>query len=388
MKARGLGRVYLRGQVWWAQYNYRGETYRESSGSTNRVDAVKLLRARLAEMGRGRLVGPGIERTTFEDLARILLDDYTVNQRKSIETASASVKALRVVFGPAYARDITLDRLNGYVSARLTMGRKPATIRNELAALKRAFHLAERAGKAICPLFPTLTVRNTRTGFFEEPEFRGVLVGLPAAIQPVAEFAYYTGWRKDEILTLPGMSVDFEAQVVRLDVGTTKNDEGRTFPFSVWPALGDLLRRQRELTTALARATGQIIPWVFHWDDGTRIRDFRGSWDSACIAAGFFRVVRTPEGARKATKLFHDFRRTAVRNLERAGVSRSVAMKLTGHKTEAVYRRYAIVSEADLLEGVKKLAALHAGAGSPARTVVPFPGRTSTVLAQSAGETR
>jgi hypothetical protein len=57
--------------------------------------------------------------------------------------------------------------------------------------------------------------------------------------------------------------------------------------------------------------------------------------------------------------MLHDFRRTAVRNLERAGVSRSTAMKLTGHKSEAVYRRYAIVSKADLTEGVQKLAKLH-----------------------------
>jgi integrase len=54
----------------------------------------------------------------------------------------------------------------------------------------------------------------------------------------------------------------------------------------------------------------------------------------------------------------HDFRRTAVRNLERAGVSRSVAMKMTGHKTEAIYRRYAIVSEQDLHEAARKLAAV------------------------------
>ena len=59
---------------------------------------------------------------------------------------------------------------------------------------------------------------------------------------------------------------------------------------------------------------------------------------------------------RGAERIPHDFRRTAVRNLERAGVPRSVAMKLTGHKTEAVYRRYAIVCEADLTEGLKKLA--------------------------------
>ena len=59
-------------------------------------------------------------------------------------------------------------------------------------------------------------------------------------------------------------------------------------------------------------------------------------------------------------RIFHDLRRTAVRNLERAGVPRSVAMELTGHKTEAVYRRYAIVAEADLAVAAGKLASLHA----------------------------
>jgi hypothetical protein len=73
---------------------------------------------------------------------------------------------------------------------------------------------------------------------------------------------------------------------------------------------------------------------------------------------------------------------TAVRNLERAGVSRSVAMKLTGHKTEAVYRRYAITSAADLAEGVAKLAVLHGVAGE-SRTVLPF--TSDTVRAQSGG---
>jgi integrase len=82
--------------------------------------------------------------------------------------------------------------------------------------------------------------------------------------------------------------------------------------------------------------------------NGKRVGDFRKSWKKACRAAG------VPGG------LVHDFRRTAVRNFERAGVPRSSAMKLTGHKTEAVYRRYAIVDGAMLKEAVVKLAALHA----------------------------
>ena len=71
----------------------------------------------------------------------------------------------------------------------------------------------------------------------------------------------------------------------------------------------------------------------------------------------------------------HDLRRTAVRNLERAGVSRSVAMKLTGHKTEAVYRRYAIVSESDLSDGVKKLESLLTTDLSEPRKVLPYTAR-------------
>ena len=382
MKARGLGRVYQRGSTWWVQYSFRGTRHRESSDSANRVEAVKLLRRRLAEMGRGWLVGPDVERTTFEDLARMLLDDYRVNERKSVETAEGSLKALRPVFGTSLARDITLDRLNAYVAARLEAGRKPATVQNELAALKRAFHLAERAGKAIGPPFPTLSVRNARAGFFEEPEFRAVLARLPADVQPIAEFAYLTGWRKAEILGRRWSHVDFTAGTVRLDPGTTKNDDGRTFPFAVLPPLADLLRRQRDHTTAVERATGRIISSVFH-REGVPILDFRGAWERACIAAGFVRVDPTTQ-AEKPARLFHDFRRTAVRNLERAGVPRSVAMKLTGHKTEAVYRRYAIVAEADLAEGVKKLAALHASEAGSGRKVVPFSGRTGTVRAQNA----
>lgn len=75
------------------------------------------------------------------------------------------------------------------------------------------------------------------------------------------EFAYLTGWRIGEILPLQGRQVDFAAGTVRLEPGTTKNDEGRVFPFAVLSELEALLRRQRERTEALQQATGQIIPW-------------------------------------------------------------------------------------------------------------------------------
>ena len=234
------------------------------------------------------------------------------------------------------------------------------------------FTLALQAGRlAQRPYLPSLEVRNVRTGFFEEPEFRAVLAHLPEDVKPVCELLYLTGWRVGEVLPLTWAQVDFKAKTVRLEPGTTKNDEGRTFPFGTFPALEALLRHQWERTEALEKATARIIPWVFH-RDGAPIRSFKKVWKNACQAAG----VRG--------QLVHDLRRTAVRNLERAGVPRSVAMKLTGHRTESVYRRYAIVSEADLSEGVAKLAALHEaqdGTAAP-RTVVPFPERTGKARAK------
>jgi len=151
--------------------------------------------------------------------------------------------------------------------------------------------------------------------------------------------------------------VDFRAGEVRLDPGATKNGEARTFPFSAYPPLGELLKWQRERTVSVEKKTKRIVGHVFH-RNGRAILDFRGAWQKACEAAG------------GKGRLVHDFRQTAVRNLERAGVSRSVAMKLTGHLTESIYRRYAIVSPADLKAGVEKLAKLHVEQSEPAKVVV------------------
>jgi integrase len=357
-RTRGLGRVFRptyrdkktgekkASPTWWIAYSFRGTKHRECSWSSNRQDAVRLLKKRLGEIGRGRFVGALLERTTFDDLEKIIKDDYDANSRRTKGRMLTALTALRQHFGLTLARDITFDNLNAYVVDRLKDGIAPATVRYDLSVLRRALRLAERSGKAICPPFPSIRVNNTRTGFFEEEQFRAVLDHLPEDLRPVVIFAYYTGWRiRSEVLPMQWRQVDLSAGTVRLEPGTTKNDEGRTFPFAMLPELAEVLLEQRRKAYQVQAETNQLVPWVFH-RRGQPIKDFYTAWDNACEAA------KVPD------KIPHDFRRTAVRNLERAGVSRSAAMKLTGHKTESVYRRYAIVSEADLAEGVKKLAAL------------------------------
>ena len=224
----------------------------------------------------------------------------------------------------------------------------------------RGATLAIHANKLMVrPHIPMLAEHNVRTGFFDRTLFEAVRAGLPADLRPIATFAYLTGWRiPSEILSLQWRQLDLQVGTVRLDPGTTKNRDGRLFPYGTHlPELRQLLEAQRRKTTPLETAKGIICPWVFH-RNGRRVRSFRGAWTNACAAAGCPQMIP------------HDFRHTAVRNLERAGVSRSVAMQLTGRKTEAVYRRYAIVSENDLGAGVEQLGAFAAGtkAGTKGRT--------------------
>ena len=369
----GFGRVYKRGNTWWVQYHYRGRRVRESSGSHRKTDAVKLLRKRLEEMSSGKFVANNAERVKFDDLVDLLKQDYELNGRRSLSTALCAVDHLRSAFGFDRAVDITSDRVHTYIYKRLSGGAKPATVAKEKSALRRMFKLAMRRGLLHrMPEFPEIEVDNARQEFIEESDFTALMLELPASLRPVFEFAYLTGWRvQSEVRVLKWDQVDFGAGTVQLRIRTTKNNEPRMFPFAALPPLGALLERQREYTEEWQRRTGKMIPYVFH-RDGRPMKDFRHAWCTACKRAGVF-------GADCGTKVPHDLRRTAVRNLVRAGVPENTAMKLTGHKTREVFDRYDIVSGADLVDAVGKLAKFH-GAKEDAQ---PADSKLGTIWAQS-----
>jgi integrase len=253
-------------------------------------------------------------------------------------------------------------------------GHKNATINVRMGALQRGYSLlvdAKRMSNDRVPVFPYLKVKNTRTGFFERSEFEGILPHIPAAVRPALEVAYITGWRlRSELLTRQLRHVDFSAGWLRLDPHEAKNDEGREFPLI--NELHRVLEAQRARVTALEQRLGRIIPWVFPRDTGKPIRTVQDEWKAACKAAGIpMTIEQTPDVVRVSAKrkkawratgrreiparIPHDFRRTAVRNLELAGVPRSVAMRLVGHKTEAMYRRYAITEASALTIGGERL---------------------------------
>jgi integrase len=326
----------------WIKYYQNGRSVRESTGTTKETVARRVLRAREGDVEHGIPVNPKMGRVTFEEAAADLLNDYIVNGRKSHAHANRRIELhLKPTFKGKRLFSITTPAIRAFVTARLAAGASNGEINRELATLKRMFTLAVQAGKLHGkPHIPMLREDNVRRGFFELEQFESVRAHLPEALRPVVTFAYLTVWRLcSEILPIEWRQIDWTGRVVRLDPGTTKNTEGRTFPFTA--ALETLLKAQRVEHDRLAKA-GRIVPYVFH-RDGVRILDIRRAWTSACKAAG------------APGRIVHDFRRTAVRNLERAGVSRSAAMAMVGHKTEAIYRRYAIVDAGALRDAAAKI---------------------------------
>ncbi|HEX7407823.1 MAG TPA: site-specific integrase, partial [Candidatus Binatia bacterium] len=181
-----------------------------------------------------------------------------------------------------------------------------------------------------------------RTGFFERAELEGVRKQLPDYLQPLATFAYWTGWRRGELLTLEWRHVDLDAGTVRLDPGTTKNKQGRLVYLPL-EAL-ESLQAWRQKTSQVERERSCIVGRVFH-HDGRPIRDYYAAWRSACDRAGI------------AGRTLHDFRRTAARNYVRSGVPERVAMQILGHKTRSIFDRYNVTSEGDLRAAAEKVGA-------------------------------
>ena len=332
--------------IWLKYRDALGVLRRESSETTKEQEAKRILKQREGAAVEGRVIAPRVDKITVAQLAEDLKTEYRANGRRSLDRVEDAIEHLLPMFGALPAIKVTSADVRAYQARRQAEGAANATVNRECAALKRMFSLAvkgERLHRA--PHIGMLQEHNVRSGFFEDHQYEAVRAHLPAYAQPVVTFAYITGWRvRSEVLTLQWHQVDFNAGIVRLDPGTSKNLEGRTFVMT--PELRATLEQQRAVTEEKQKKTGSIIPWVFHRTKrGRPLKGFRKAWLQACIDAGV------------TGRILHDFRRTAVRNLERAGVPRSVAMQMVGHKTESVYRRYAIVDEAMLRDAAAKLAA-------------------------------
>jgi integrase len=356
----------VEGNTLWIKYYRHGKPYRESSKSEKPKDAERLLKRREGEIAEGKLPGIYFDKVTFDDLAKDLVTDYTVNGRDTLKRVKWSIDCLKESFGGMRATDITTDKVKAYIEKRMNDGLTNASINRELSVIKRMFSLGAESTPPkvnLIPYIPMLKESNTRKGFFEVEEYQALKSALPSYLKPVVTFAYHTGWRSGEVLNLTWDKVDLKQGIVSLNPGETKSGEARTVYLDE-----ELLKEMKALHAN--RRLG--CPYVFHrnWE---ALKSFRKAWATACIKAGLCESLKDEEGnavvtkdskgnertVMVPTKLFHDFRRTGVRNMVRAGVPERVAMMVSGHKTRSVFERYNIVSDQDLKDAARKMQTYH-----------------------------
>lgn len=364
---RGTGSIYQpcytdrrtgerkRSAVWWMRFSSGGRQIRQSTKTRDRDEALAKLAEAVAQANAGTLPPRGGHRVKLGDLAAALFDDYRANGYRSEKRIREAMAHVEGFFGPkCRAQDITSAALTRYVRVRLDEGAARATVNRETGALARAFRIAVEHGLLTsAPRFPRLREDNARKVFITDEQFTSLLAWLPEYLRPLARVAYITGWRKNELLTRQWRHVDFDAGWLYLEPGETKNRDGRQF--KLIPQLRAILGEQRERLTALERPRGIVCPWVFH-RDGEQILEFKTAWRTATRKAGL-------PGLR-----VHDFRRTACRNLIRAGVAQSVAMKMMGWKSAAMLARYAIVDESLMEDAGAKLEAFLGGRAAGGRS--------------------
>jgi integrase len=337
-KTDGSGTLYLRGDIWWVKIRVDGRPVYESSKSTKKSDAIKLRDRLLARKARGELSGGSADKALIGELLDdVLKSDVKASTRYVWEKVIE--KNIRPFFGKTKAQRLTTDQMDQYRKKRTGEGRSDATVNRELSILRTAFHNARKRTPPkvlVVPYFPIVAETNIRKGFLTDEQYDKLRDELPHELKALFVTAYITGLRRGEITAIQWPQVDFEAGLITLERGETKTGEPRSVPILD----GDM----RDLLTAAKKERDEKwphSPWVFT-RDGKRILDFRWSWDEAC------------KRAEVPGLHLHDLRRTAVRNMRRAGIPQVIRMKISGHKTDSMERRYNIV-DADDLQMAKEL---------------------------------
>ena len=363
-----MGRTYQRTgragellpMLWLDYYNAAGERCRESSGTTSRKEAERLLKEREGRVARGERVVS--RKVTWDGLRDALLDHYKSTGERNVDEAMCRIKHLDRHFAGVKADQIDGPAISRYIVARLGeervstvpgLRKKPqvSTVNREVALLMRALRLGAEHGKLgrVPVVHLADESKRARTGFLEQEQFDRIAAHLPADVRVICSLLYDGAHRLREITHLRRDQIDLAAGCIRLRQPKT----GALVTVYLTPETLDLLRAHLDRVRELEKSLGRVLPMAFPILPetgisrrlvGTQRDSFVRAWETATTAAGF------------PGKLVHDCRRSAIRNMIRAGVHEKTVMSISGHTTRSTFDRYNITSETDLQDAAVKLA--------------------------------
>ena len=342
----GDGRVYKRGETYWIEFWHKGTRHRTSAKTSNKREARQRLRIRQAELALGTFRGLTAERARVEHILSLIVDDYQESNRPSLPQLLSRVeKHLKPRLGKIRCAEFGKDDVRRYKAHRRAKGGRTATVNRELEVLRRAFRLGSENKPPLVAYLPIIKLDsedNIRTGFVEDSRYTALRDALNRHLRLMAVIGYHTGLRAGIIRGIEWEWVDLKAANIRLPKGV----HNKRNPALV-PIYGDM-GAELEMAKAEHDEFWPACPFVVHIRGRQVNPDIthQSGWRSACKAADV-------EGL-----LFHDLRRSAIRNMRRAGIPENEAMAISGHRTRSVFQRYDIISEKDIERAAAKLEAL------------------------------
>lgn len=386
----GDGRVYMRGKRYYIAYYADGKQKHEVvKHAKNKSDARKVLKLRRKEVEDGNYLEPKLKKLTVNDLLDSLLlklstkkasedniSHYSENKQKRIKNETQKEKEKRLCsslvshlkhtrkeIGHIRAdrlKEVDLDKL---ANKWIQEGSPNTTINRRIQPVVQAFNLGIRQKKIKETIYFTKLNEDSsiRQGFFEAEEYELMVSQFEEPYSDIIEFGYNCGWRIKEVLELKWENVHADG-VIRLKNTQTKNKDTRSLP--IWGDIEAIIQRRLDkrlyVKTWNKRKNGKRIKnpenewyeseYVFH-KNGCRVWDFGDKWREARKKVGL------------DDKNFHDFRRTTAKNLTDSGIPESLAMKITGHKTRAMFDRYNIKNDRDKAIALESLQTYRKNAG-------------------------
>jgi integrase len=332
--------IYKRGKYWHIEFEFQGVRYQRSARTENRREAESRERAMRSDVERGVYKLPPkkkaiADRLRVRDLLQRLEQNYNMRGKGNTDNLRLFRFLSEAPIADCFADALTDQHITEFIAQLQRQGFRNSTVNNRVQLIRQAYKLA----KVPAPQIPRLSTQgNARQGFLLRPQFDLLYARLPAYLQDFALFLYVVGWRSGAVKRLEWG--DVQGNEIQLRAELSKNR--KAYRICMNRELAELIERRRQERAIATPQGAAICRYIFH-RNGKPLGNFREAWVAACAAAGCPGTIP------------HDMRRSAVRNLVRAKVPRSIAKKWTGHESDTVFERYNIIEGDDMQEAAELL---------------------------------